>query len=304
MQLIDFYTQYLSSVEGKSEGTIIQYKNSVSLFMKHMKENSYSITRESIRKVKVSDIYGFLASISKSDSDDTKGNSNSSKRNKISALKSFFEYCKEIELLKHNIILDIKKQPKKDKRVPKYFTLEECKKLVNSIGGRNEARDRMIIILFLNTGLRLAELVDLNTSCISNEYLNVIGKGNKERPIHLDSSIIDLLKEYLKNRPKSDIEENALFLSERLNRISKQAVQNAVNNAIKNAGLNIDGKNDVSVHALRHTFATLQFQNGVSIRTLQKILGHEDISTTQIYVQVADNQMIEAARTNPLKSIF
>lgn len=295
--LLNEYLEYLKGTEGKSPGTINQYKNSINLWMKYMKDNKFSINKTSMNKVKISDIYGFLNNISES-------NVGNSRRNKISALKSFFEYCREIELIKHNIILDIKKQPKAPKRIPKYFSLEECKKLVNSISERNKLRDKMIIILFLNTGLRLKELVDLNITCISNEELTVIGKGNKERAIHLDTSIIDLLQEYIKNRPSNGKDKNALFLSERLNRISKQAVQNLVNNAIKKAGLNVEEKNDVSVHVLRHTFATLQFQNGVSIRTLQKILGHEDISTTQIYIQVADNQMIEAARTNPLKTIF
>ncbi|MBZ9622896.1 tyrosine-type recombinase/integrase [Clostridium sp. FP2] len=298
MLLIDEYKDYLHGVEGKSAGTVEQYYSSVHLFMQYMKKSEFSITRQSIIKVKLSNIYGFINSL-------TESNSNGTRRNKISALKSFFEYCKEIELLKHNIIVDLKKQPKKNKRIAKYFTLEECKRLVNSVGGRNKERDKMMIILFLNTGIRLAELVSLNISCIDNENLNIVGKGNKERVIHLDSSIIDLLKEYIKTtRADSGIEVDALFLSERLTRVSSDSVQSAVNKAIANAGLNTEGKNDVSVHVLRHTFATLQFQNGVSIRTLQKILGHEDISTTQIYVQVADNQMIEAAKTNPLKSIY
>ena len=296
--LIDDYLKYLKSTEGKSEGTIEQYKNSMNLFMQYLKENKESLTRESVKKIKISDIYGFLDSISGS-------NGSGSRRNKISALKSFFEYCREIDLLKHNIIKDIKKQPKIAKRIAKYFTLEECQKLIDSIGGRNKARDRMIITLFLNTGLRLEELVNLNVDCITNTSLNIIGKGNKERVIYLDATIINSLKSYLNNtRPESKGESKALFLSERLDRISKNAVQQAVNKAIKNAGLNVECKNDVSVHVLRHTFATLQFQAGVSIRTIQKMLGHEDISTTQIYVQVADDQMIEAARNNPLKSII
>lgn len=307
MALLDDYLSYLNGTEGKAAGTIEQYKNSMTLFTRYLKQEGFSITRDSVKRIKLSDVYGFLDNISEinhKEEGDYKGNSNSSKGNKLSGLKSFFEYCKQIELIKHNIIIDIKKQPKRNKRIPKYFTLEECKRLVNAVSGRNKERDKMIIILFLNTGLRLSELVDLNIFCIDNENLNIIGKGNKERVIHLDSSVIDLLKDYLKIRPKSEKETDALFLSERLTRISGSSVQSAVNKAIKNAGLNIEGKNDVSVHVLRHTFATLQFQNGVSIRTLQKILGHDDISTTQLYVQVADDQMIEAARTNPLKTIF
>jgi len=296
--LIDDYRNYLLDVEGKSLGTIKQYYTSIKMFIQYMQENEFPITRKNMVKVKLSNIYGFMNSLAKNES-------NGTKRNKISALKSYFEYCKTIDVIKHNIIIDIKKQPKKIKRIAKCFTLEECKKLVDNVSGRNKERDKMIIILFLNTGLRLEELVKLNIYCIENQNINIIGKEDKERVVHLDSTVLTLLKEYIeKVRPKSKKELNALFLSERLTRISCRTVQTLVNNAISNAGLNVEGKNDMSVHALRHTFATLQFQNGVSIRTLQKILGHEDISTTQIYIQVADNQMIEAAKTNPLLTIF
>jgi len=312
--LIDEYLEYLNGTAGKSQGTIKQYRSCLNLFTcymskktEHTKETKFSITREIVKKIKLSDIDGFLSSMNLNVDKDGKktGNGNGAKKNKISTLKSFFKYCKREKLIKENIMLELEDIPKKDKRVAKCFTLEESKRLVNEVGGRNKERDKMIIILFLNTGLRLEELVNLNIFCVKNQDLNIIGKGNKERVVHLDLSVVNLLKKYIENvRPESKKELNALFLSERLTRISCRTVQSAVNNAISNAGLNVEGKNDMSVHALRHTFATLQFQNNVSIRTLQKILGHEDISTTQIYVQVADNQMIEAAKTNPLLSIF
>lgn len=293
--LLDDYLEYLKSTEGKSSGTITQYNNSMKLFMKYMKEDEFSLTRESIKKIKVSHIYGFLATISES-------NSGSSRRNKISALKSFFEYCKEIEILKHNIVVDIKKQPKTPKRIPKYFNLEECKLLINSVGKRNLIRDKMIIILFLSTGLRLTELINLDINCVVDNNLTIIGKGNKERPVYLNQKIITLLKEYLLERGESN--ENALFLSERNNRISKSAVQNLLRNAIDRAGLKLEGETDVLVHVLRHSFATNEYQNGTDIRLLQELLGHEDIGTTQIYTHVNKKQMVKQANNSIMSSII
>jgi integrase/recombinase XerD len=293
--LLDDYLEYLKSTEGKSSGTIIQYQNSLKLFMKYMKEDEFSLTRESIKKIKISHIYGFLATISET-------NAGGSRRNKISALKSFFEYCKEIELLKHNIIVDIKKQPKTPRRIPKYFNLEECKTLINSVGKRNLIRDKMIIILFLSTGLRLTELINLDVSCIIDNNLTIIGKGNKERPVYLNDKIIILLKEYLVERGES--KSNALFLSERNNRISKSAVQNLLRNAIERAGLKLEGETDVLVHVLRHSFATNEYQNGTDIRLLQELLGHEDIGTTQIYTHVNKKQMVKQAENSIMSSII
>lgn len=294
MLLIDEYKQYLQGVERKSKGTIEQYYGSVKLFCFYMKLNKFSITRESVSKIKLSDIYGFLGSIK-----DTNGNSAS--KNKISALKSFIEFCKDIELVKHNIILDIKKLPKAEKRVPEYFTLEQCKMLLEAVGSRNKVRDKMIIVLFLNTGLRLAELCSLDVSCIDDKTLKVIGKGNKSRPVYLNDDIRESLKEYLEQRPVT--EEKALFLSERGNRISKSAVQNLCKNAIENAGLNVEGKSDVCVHVLRHTAASIMINDGVDIRKIQEIFGHEDISTTQIYTHIAKQKLQDVADNSSLRTI-
>jgi integrase/recombinase XerD len=294
MLLIDEYKYYLEGVEGKSVGTIEQYYSSVKLFMQHMKDNKFSVTRESVSKIKVSDVYSFLGSLKDA-------NSNSTRKNKVSALKSFMEFCKNVELVKHNIILDIKKLPKQEKRVPVYFTLEQCKLLLGSIGSRNKTRDNMIITLFLNTGLRLSELCSLDVSCIEDKTLKIIGKGGKERPVYLSDDIREKLREYIEKRGTT--EEKALFLSERGNRISKSAVQNLCKNAIENAGLNVEGKSDVCVHVLRHTAASIMINDGVDIRKIQEIFGHEDISTTQIYTHIAKQKLQDVADNSSLRTI-
>lgn len=285
-KLIEEYLRYLDTMEGKSLGTIKQYKKDVSMFFMYMKNNAFDIKRDTVKRVKLADIYGFLGSVANK-------NSNSARRNKISALRSFFEYCRSIELINHNIMYDIKKQPKLPTRIVKYFTTEECKKLINSVSGRNAIRDKAIIILAVNTGLRLSELVSLNVDCINNNTRTVIGKGNKERPIYINSEMREILKEYVESRPET--KEKALFLSERGNRINPQTVEHAIKNAIQKAGLNIEGKRGISAHILRHSFATNKYKNGSDIRKIQVLLGHKDLSTTQIYTHISDEQLQQDA---------
>ncbi|MBK5239767.1 tyrosine-type recombinase/integrase, partial [Clostridium sp.] len=269
MLLIDDYLEYLNGSIGKSVGTIEQYKSATNLFIKYMKDNYFSLTRESIKKVNLEHIDKYLSSINlilDKDGKRISGCSNGTKQNKISALKSFFGYCKRIKLVKNNVILEIEELPTIPKRVRKYFEIEDCKKLIDSVGKRNLIRDKAIIILFLNTGLRLAELVKLNVNCVDDNNLTIMGKGNKERRVYLNSKLKLILKEYLLQRPQ--IESDALFLSERKLRISKSTVQNMLKNAIDKAGLKADGDTDMLVHVLRRTFATLEYQSGTDLNTL------------------------------------
>lgn len=198
--------------------------------------------------------------------------------------------------------------PKQDKRIPKYLSLDDSKKLLNitaSEENRNKERDYAIITLFLNCGMRLSELVGINIKDIDfNECkLNVIGKGNKERTIYLNKACINAIDDYLNIRPKEKIQYNskdALFLSERRERISNRTVQYIVKQELLKAGLDI---NKYSVHKLRHTAATLMYKYGnVDIRALQELLGHASISTTEIYTHVDNEQVRNAVESNPLSN--
>mgnify|MGYP000821738595 FL=1 len=198
--------------------------------------------------------------------------------------------------------------PKQDKRIPKYLSLDDSKKLLNitaSEENRNKERDYAIITLFLNCGMRLSELVGINIKDIDfNECkLNVIGKGNKERTIYLNKACMNAIDDYLNIRPKEKIQYNskdALFLSERRERISNRTVQYIVKQELLKAGLDI---NKYSVHKLRHTAATLMYKYGnVDIRALQELLGHASISTTEIYTHVDNEQVRNAVESNPLSN--
>ena len=167
----------------------------------------------------------------------------------------------------------------------------------------NHERNFAIITLFLNCGMRLSELVGINLKDISfnDEKLNVIGKGNKERTIYLNKACLNAIDSYLKVRPKDGVKfdsRDALFLSERKERISNRTVQYIVKQELQKSGLDI---NKYSVHKLRHTAATLMYQYGnVDIRILKDILGHNNLGTTEIYTHLSNKQLKEAISANPL----
>lgn len=189
--------------------------------------------------------------------------------------------------------------PKISKRNPVYLTLDQSKKLLSSIDGKNKERDYAIITLFLNCGLRLSELVNIDINKIKEDTLTVIGKGNKERTVYLNDACIRAIENYMRVRPNdSAIDKEALFLSSRNTRINKRTVELMVKKYLKNASI-VDGK--YTPHKLRHTAATLMYKYGnVDIRALQQILGHESVSTTQIYTHIDDEKLRQAVQSNPL----
>ena len=257
-----------------------------------------------IKKISVDDIHKYISYMA------TELRSKPATRaRKLSSIRIFFKYLShKVKLIDVNPAQDLE-TPKLGKRLPKYLTLDESKKLLETIQNddtRNSERDYAIITLFLNCGMRLSELVNINIKDItfSECKLNVIGKGNKERTIYLNNACVSAINEYLQVRPKEGIKHDsrdALFLSERRERISNRTVQHIVRQELVKAGLDT---NKYSVHKLRHTAATLMYQYGnVDIRALQVLLGHESISTTEIYTHVENTQIRNAIESNPLANI-
>ena len=249
-----------------------------------------------IRKIELTDLYEYLNYLSNMCSDKP-----ATRARKIAAIKSFFNYVTfKQKLLDKNPAVELE-TPKLGKRLPKYLSLDESVALLHSIDGKNEKRDTCIITLFLNCGLRLSELVAINFKDIKGDVLNVIGKGDKERSIYLNESCRKALKEYIAVRPKDVKDHDALFISERGTRIGRRTVEMMVKKYITLAGL--DPKK-YSPHKLRHTAATLMHKyGGVDIRSLQQILGHESVSTTEIYTHVDSEQVKEALEKNPLNNM-
>ena len=266
--------------------------------------NIHDMSIETLKKVTLDDIHAFLFYLSNNYQSKA-----ATRARKVSSIRVFFNYLSnKTNLLDKNPAQNLE-TPKLEKRMPKYLTLDDSKKLLEtamSESDRNKERDFAIITLFLNCGMRLSELVGINIKDINfkDEKMNVIGKGNKERTIYLNKACLNAVESYLEVRPKDGVKfdsRDALFLSERKERISNRTVQYIVKQELRKSGLDI---NKYSVHKLRHTAATLMYKYGnVDIRALQELLGHESISTTEIYTHVDNSQIRKAVESNPLANM-
>lgn len=301
------FLNYMETIRGKSKNTIVAYSYDLILFFKFIKiKRGYVAIDMEIEEIPVDDIdlyimnnvsladlYSFLSFAA-----NQRDNKNYARARKVACLKSFFKYLKKMKMIDVNPSIDLE-SPKINSRHPVYLTLEESKQLLASIDGENKERDYAIITLFLNCGLRLSELISIDISKINGDILTVIGKGNKERTVYLNNACIQAVKRYLEVRPTDGVtDKNALFLSERKRRISKRSIQYLVKKYIGISNLDTD---KYSPHKLRHTAATLMYKYGkVDIRSLQEILGHENISTTQIYTHLDDETLRNAVKANPL----
>lgn len=310
--IIKDYLTYMQTVKGKSIKTIDEYFSDLRTFFRFIKvkrglisdDVPYStipiddVDLNLIKSVTLTDIYEFMNFALRE-----RGNNNATRARKSSSLRGFFGY---ITVKKHLIDTDPTKElesPKKKKSMPKYLTLEQSIELLNAVDGKYKERDYCILTLFLNCGLRLSELVGLNFSDIrSDNTMRVLGKGNKERIVYLNEACVSAINNYKKVRPVDGVKDkNALFISRNLNRISPKTVQAIVYKYLQKIGLDSQG---YSCHKLRHTAATLMYQQGgVDIRVLKEILGHENLGTTEIYTHLSNKQMEQAAEKNPLAHI-
>jgi len=316
-EFLNSFLDYSITILNKSPNSIKEYNYDLAMFLKyimiHFKQTNETdlknidISQFSIdllKKITLNDIHAFVSYLAV----DLRAKP-ATRARKISSIRIFFKYLtSKAHILDENPAQDLE-TPKLGKRMPKYLSLEESRKLLDIAGNednRNHERDYAITTLFLNCGMRLSELIGINIPDIEFDEcrMTVIGKGNKERTIYLNRACMKALSEYLNNaRPTERIRpdsRNALFLSERRERISKRTVQQIIEKELRASGL--DTKK-YSVHKLRHTAATLMYQYGnVDIRALQELLGHESISTTEIYTHVSNDQVRNAVENNPLSN--
>ena len=260
-----------------------------------------------IKTVTLSDIYGYMTYLSRDRvqhqncENSDKGLNAASRARKLATIRSFFNYlCNKVHLLEENPCKDID-SPKQMKALPRYLTLEDSLSLLDAVDGKHKERDYCIITLFLNCGLRISELIGLDLGDIQEDALRILGKGNKVRIVYLNSACKDALARYLAVRhPISGRDRNALFLSEREQRISRATVHALVKKHLCMAGLD---STRYSSHKLRHTAATLMLQNGVDVKAVQEVLGHEHLNTTEIYTHIDNEALRVAAKANPLSHV-
>ena len=308
------YLTYMSVIKGKSQNTVTQYYYDLRIFLryiimteKNLHEDEFNnidilnFDFEKIKKITLDDLYSFMAYINNEHS-----SNDSFRARKVASLRSFFNYL----YIKEKSISENPAQnldtPKLKARLPKYLSLEQSIDLLKVIDGEYKQRDLAMFALFLTCGLRLSELVgiDIKNIDFKKKTLKVIGKGNKERIVFINDLCVDAIKKYLEVRPSDGLvgnDKEALFISNKSTRITGRSVERIAKKYFDLAGID---STVYTPHKLRHTAATIMYRDGnVDVRTLQKILGHESLSTTQIYTHVSDEFMENAAKKNPLAQV-
>ena len=317
-EILKSFLVYHETIKGHSHATVDEYFLDLRNFFRFLKLQRGLVPRTTeldeisimdidtnfVSTVTLSEVYEYLAYLARDRvknprSHETEhGLSDASRARKVATIRSYFKYLTvKAKILSKNPIQDLD-SPKVKKTLPRYLSLDESIRLLNAVDGPNKERDYCILTIFLNCGLRISEIVGLNLSDIHADQIRVLGKGNKERVVFINDSVADALNDYLMIRKNiAAIDKNALFLSNRRKRMSRETVHSMVKNTLLKAGLD---REKYSSHKLRHTAATLMLQNGVDVRTLQEILGHEHLNTTQIYTHVDNAELRMAAEANPL----
>lgn len=310
--LRDFIT-YMETIKGKSSNTVDEYFFDLRTFLRYMLVLKGKAEIEDFDEIPIKDIpVSFIEEITLHDLYEylsytlrERLNNANSRARKVSSLRSFFKYMvTKAKLVETNPAAELD-SPKIPKILPRYLSLEESKQLLENVDGNQKYRDYAILTLFLNCGLRLSELCGINIKNIKDDKLTVFGKGSKERTVYLNDACQKAIADYIQNeRPKEGIkapDKDALFLSRLKKRMSVKTIQHVVKLHLEAAGLDTT---KYSAHKLRHTAATLMYRYGnVDVRVLQEMLGHTNLSTTQIYTHLDDEQLRNAASCNPLASI-
>jgi site-specific recombinase XerD len=312
---------YHETIKGQSKLTIHEYYLDLRMFLRFVKLmrsdmpihtrlddiDIKDIDLNFVGQIDTTEVFDFLSYLANDRNPDPDspvpdyGISPSARARKLSAIKSFFKYLTvRTKQLDENPVAELE-YPKLRKSLPKYLTMEECSKLLSSVSGQNEARDYAILMLFLNCGIRRSELVGLNMTDVYEDRIRVVGKGNKERFVYFGTPCRKAIDSYMEVRKNMILTDNrALFGSRNGNRISVSAVHRLVEKALKQAGLDA---NQFSAHKLRHTAATMMLSGGVDVKTVQEVLGHENLNTTQIYTHIENTELKLAAMANPISKL-
>lgn len=283
-EFIDIFLNYLSVERGLSKNTIISYRHDLQAYLDYLKDKRHV---SSLEKVNKNQIIDFMLSLKEA------GLNASSIARRLAAIKTFYRFLIREKILKDNPT-SLLESPKLWKKIPQTLTLEEIETLIAQPDTRSMSglRDRAIIELLYATGMRVSELSQLKVSDISMDvgFLRCLGKGNKERIIPLGRKAITSLKKYIeKARPHflKGHSNNILFLSRLHRRVSRQSIWKMIKKHASRCRI----KKEIRPHILRHSFATHLLEGGADLRSVQEMLGHSDISTTQIYTHINKDRL-------------
>ncbi|WP_024859107.1 tyrosine-type recombinase/integrase [Ruminococcus albus] len=292
----------LSVIKNRGDLTSSEYYLDIRTFLRYLKVKNKMVPAETkFNDITISDVpIEMIENFTEKDAylymvwlKDERQNGASARARKTTSLKQFYDYlANKAQLIPKDNMASLE-VPHVKRALPKYLSLDEVQKLLSSIRTKNTERDYCIITLFLNCGMRLSELCGININDISfeNKTLRLLGKGKKERIITLNNNCLDAIEKYLPYRKNYEMAQNekALFLSSRKNRLSRRRVQKIIEECIMAAGLKNTG---VTTHKLRHTAATLMYNNnGGDILAVKEILGHESTATTEIYTHLGSEKM-------------
>ena len=319
--LLRDFLAYHETIQGHSRRTVDEYYLDLRNFFRYIKilkglvpkdteldqVDISDVDLELARSITLSDVYSYMNYLSRDRAKNTNspakgyGLEPAARARKIATIRSFYKYLtSKAKLITENPVQDMD-SPRLKKALPRYLSLDECIQLLESVDEPNQARDYCILMIFLNCGLRISELVSLNLTDVRKDQLRILGKGNKERMVFLNEACLAALDAWFAERSQlAAVDKNALFITRRHTRMTTDAVHYMVKQRLKKAGLDASL---YSCHKLRHTAATLMLQNGVDVRTLQEVLGHDHLNTTQIYTHVDNESLRIAARANPLGKI-
>ncbi|MBQ3119885.1 MAG: tyrosine recombinase XerC [Peptococcaceae bacterium] len=282
------FLNWLRNEKTCSENTIIAYRKDLEQFGKFLTQEMLTVEEITYRELRF-----YMASLQRNQ--ELKKTTLS---RKTAALKSFFKFLNREGLIEHNPA-DLLSAPKKEKHLPSVITeIDMIAFLDDHLSGESpdKLRDKAIFELLYSSGLRVSELVDIDVRDIQKQkgLLRIIGKGSKERIVPVGEQAQAALERYIENaRPillkhaKDNDAQEALFLNQQGGRLTARGVQYILEQYVKKGAL----KYKVSPHAFRHTFATHLLDNGADLRVIQELLGHESLSTTQVYTEVSRSHL-------------
>lgn len=293
---LKMYNVFLRTEKNLSENSVISYNTDLAKFFSYLKENTTvknieSVTDDTIRK--------YIGHLRKSLSKTEDYFSEKSINRYLSSLRSFFRFLESEKIIEFNALENIE-SPGVTRTLPECLSYDEIDILLSQPDTANklELRDKALMELMYAAGLRVSELLNLEISNVffNEGYLRIFGKGSKERIVPVNDTALRWLNEYIKvcrNVVKKEKSGNILFLNHRGGKMSRMAVWDIIKKYSSKAGID----KHIHPHTLRHSFATHLLEGGADIRIIQELLGHSDISTTQIYTHVEKEYLIEVHKT-------